>query len=438
MSGCAVVKKPYFQSDYYRETSSDLEKITPDIEAINDSLYAGFAKRCIIPDLENMSPKQKKHGLPIAGYGQAKTKKATGIHDSIFVRAVALKAGTRTNIIVSAEMLIMPPNIIDSVIIKLGRLGINRDQLFFSATHTHSSIGGWGNGILAKMMAGKRNMVIEKWLEVQILQVILDAVDDLIPAKLGQDRFDAPGYIRNRLTGNPEHNNTSFDYIYIEQINGKKAVLGTYSAHATTSSRKNTLISGDYPGYWSRKIESSGTDIAMFCGGSMGGQSPAGTGNEFESARFIGESLADSVLGRLENLKLQHQLLISSVSLKIRLPEYHFRITANRNLSTGLSQRLMAAPANVYLQALKLNNIIWFFTPGDFSGESALLIKKILKGKGFQAAVSGYNGSYIGYILPGKYFWLKHYETRTMSWFGPFLGDYLMDMMEQMSNIFTK
>lgn len=98
----------------------------------------------------------------------------------------------------------------------------------------------------------------------------------------------------------------------------------------------------------------------------------------------------------------------------------------------------MPKPVNVYLQALRINNLIWFFTPGDFSGESALLMKKILKGKDYESVISGYNGSYIGYILPAKYFWLKHYETRTMSWFGPGLADYMMDLMEKMSNFLTQ
>ncbi len=433
LSGCAVVKTPYFQSDYYEKTITGLDSLAPDIKVTTDSLYAGFSKRNIIPDPRNISKTNKNKGLPIAGYGQLKTKYATGINDSVFVRAVALKAGSVTNIIVSAELLIMPPNIIDSVIIRLREKGIKREQLFFSATHTHSSIGGWGYGFLAKLMAGKRNPDIEKWLEDQITIAVLDAVNDLKPAQFVQDNFDAPRYTRNRLTGNPEHNNTSFDYFVLEQIPGKRSVIGIYSAHSTTSSGKNRLISGDYPGYWSRKIESSGfASMAIFCGGSMGGQSPAGKGNEFESARFIGESLADSVLMRTGNLRFQNWLPITSVSLKTELPEYHFRISANRNLSANLSERLMPAPANVYVQALRLNKTVWFFTPGDFSGESALLIRKILRGKGYESIISGYNGSYIGYIVPGKYFYLKHYETRAMSWFGPTLGDYMTDIMEKM------
>lgn len=437
LQGCAVVKTPYIRTDYYAETIDRLEQVEPDTTEVDCQLLAGFSKRYLIPDMQVISPAGNKQ-IPIAGYGQLKTKYAEGIHDSIFVRAIALKSGTQLRIIISAEMLIIPPNIADSVITRLGRQGIAREQLFFAATHTHSGIGGWGYGFLAKLMAGKRNEDIEEWLTSRLTLAATDAIRDLQPAGCATASFDAPGFMRNRLTGIPEHNNTSFDYLLFEQSSGRKAIIGIYSAHATTSSGKNRLISGDYPGYWSGSIESSGYYLGMFCAGSMSGQSPAGKGDEFESAAYIGTSLADSVLKRVVNLEPGMKPVINSVSLKTELPDYHFRMTANRNFSTRFSERLMPAPEYVYLQALRIDKLIWFFTPGDFNGESANLLKKILRGKGYESVVSGYNGSYIGYILPGKYYYLDHYEARTMSWFGPTLGDYINDQMERLSNILTR
>lgn len=433
MAGCTVVKTPYFQTDYYRNTISSLEHLKPEIKQASDSVFAGFSKNSIIPDSITTSGKRKPGKIPIAGFGQLKTKYASGIHDSVFVRAIALKTGDQTNIIISAEMLIMPPNIIDSVLVVMAERGIDGSQLFFTATHTHSSIGGWGYGLLAKLMAGKRNPDIEKWLTMQIASTASEAMSDLKPAMIGAGSFEAPQFIRNRLTGNPQHNNASFDFIVAGQVNGKKGIIGIFSAHSTTIGRKNTLISGDYPGYWSRKVERSIADMAMFCSGSTGGQSPAGEGSAFESAAFIGESLADSVASKLHLIKMHREVNVSSMSLCMDLPEYHVRLTSGLNLTTRMSERLMPAPQNVKLQALKINNLLWFFTPGDFSGESALMLKANLAGKGHYPVITGYNGSYVGYILPGKYFYLDHYEPRMMGWFGPNMGDYTLELMQLMS-----
>ncbi len=435
LNSCAVVKTPYFKADYYQKTKSRLDSIKPSISNTNDPLLAGFSKISITPDLNkkyNSKKEVKRNIIPLAGYGNRRGKPAEGIHDSVFVKAVALRSGSQTVVLISADLLIMPPNIIDEVSLQLSREGINRDQLFFSATHSHSSIGGWGFGLMAKAFAGKENKALENWLISRIRTAVLLAMSDLQPARLGSSGFNASPYTRNRLTGNQETINTDFSFILIQQTEGKKAVIGSFSAHATTVGRKNMLISGDYPGYWQRKMEETSADLAIFCAGSTGSQSPVGQGDEFETAKYIGESLADSVMTYLPGLKLKDKVTLSSLSLKINLPEYHIRLSTNKNLTTGLSNRLMPLPQNVYLQTLGLNNLMWIFTPGDFSGESALLIKRMLAGQGYDAIVSGYNGSYIGYIMPGKYFYLDHYESKLMGWFGPTMGDYAMDLIDQM------
>jgi len=438
LNSCTVVKTPYFKTGYYQKTLISLESLKSKARLTNDSIFAGFSKKSITPEIKNPFENKKsakKSKVPIAGYGQLKSKFAEGIHDSIFVKAVALKAGQAMIVIISADLLIMPPNIIDAVAALLEEKGLQRSQLFFSATHTHSSIGGWGYGVLGKLIAGKENSDLEELLIKQIKEVVLNAISDLHPARLGTGSFNGSEYIRNRLTGDPRQNNNDFTYIVIKQLSGKTAIIGSFSAHATTLGRKNTLISGDYPGYWERKVEDSTANIAIFCGGSMASQSPVGQGSEFESAKYIGEALADSMSAHLKLTNLNERLIISSLSLKMHLPEYHFRLAKNINLTTGLSERLMPYPENVYLQALRINNLIWFLTPGDFSAESALLIRERFAGKGYDATVSGYNGSYVGYILPGKYFYLDNYESLSMGWFGPTMGDYTFELMEQMGDI---
>lgn len=439
-NSCTVVKKPYFQSNYYKITSTDLEKKKSEVLFTDDSISSGFSRVSITPDIRYSTEHRqaRREKIPIAGFGQVKTKWATGVHDSIFVRSIALKAGKTLSIIVSADMLIMPPDLIDSLVAQLSHEGIKREQLFFSATHTHSGIGGWGYGILARMMAGKENPTIKRWLVSQMKEAVSDAIADLQPSRIASGSISLPWFVRNRLTGNPAYNNNDFEFIVLQQKKGRQGILTSYSAHATTIGRKNTLISADYPGYLVRKIETENGCFAMFCGGSMASQAPAGKGDQFENAKYIGESLADSLMSRINNTELQEKIVTSSISLKISLPEYHMRMTRTINFTTGLSNSLMAAPENVYLQALRINNLIWFFTPGDFSGEMALLQKKLLAGDGFSTMITGYNGSYVGYIIPSKYFYMKHYEPMMMGWFGPGMGDYIMDIMDQMADALIK
>lgn len=82
--------------------------------------------------------------------------------------------------------------------------------------------------------------------------------------------------------------------------------------------------------------------------------------------------------------------------------------------------------------------MVWITTPCDFSGEYALQIKNSLAAKGFNANISSFNGSYVGYIIPGRYFYLDEYESKLMGWFGPNMGEYTVDLIRRITDIVTK
>jgi len=129
--------------------------------------------------------------VPLAGYGGRKGAPATGVHDSIFVKAAALKAGNDLIFLISTDLLIIPPNLTDSVMKILSAKGISRQQLFFSATHTHSSLGAWGSGFVARQFAGNENPDIVNWLAIKISEAVIAAERDLKSARIGSGNFDA-------------------------------------------------------------------------------------------------------------------------------------------------------------------------------------------------------------------------------------------------------
>jgi len=436
-----VDETPYFESDFFKNTTKQIDSLKANFATTDDSLFAGFAKVSITPGLnstgDNIS-EGKFTKVPLAGFGARKGAPATGIHDSIFVKAVALKVGNQQIILVGADILIMPPNIIDSATNALAKKGIPRSQLYFSATHSHSSLGAWGPGFVGEQFAGEENKNLEKWLVGQIEKVVLSSFSDLRPAKIGTGNFKAGEFTRNRLIGKLGTKNDDFSYIFIEQLNGKKAIIGSFAAHATSLGDKNMQISADYPGYWERKMEKTSVDYAMFFAGSVGSQSPVSKGVGFDEPKYIGEALADSLFLQIPQTELNAEIPFSTISVKMELPEYHFRLTTTRNLSTGLTKKLMPYPNNVYAQAVRIGNMVWISTPCDFSGEYALQIKNALLTKGFNANVTSFNGSYVGYIIPGRYFYLDEYEPKLMGWFGPNMGDYTMDIIRQISGIVTQ
>jgi len=427
---------PYFDSDYYAKTRSRLDSISKQLALANGEVQVGFGRVSITPaigaeedDIEIGAFKE----MPLAGFGSRKGSYAEGIHDSLFIKAVALRVEEQLLVLVGSDMLIVPPNISEGVSRLVSeRLGISRDQLLFSATHTHSSVGAWSEGYVGEEFAGESNPNVELWLVQQFSVAIEDAVADLQAGKIGSGSFHAPALISNRLVGEKGQKNSEFIYVAANQNSGKRALLGSFDAHATCLGGENMQFSGDYPGFWQRKLESEGIDMALFFAGSVGSHSPRSQGEEFEESRYIGEALADSVLKYMPDTELRDSIGLSFLTLGMDLPEKHIRVSDGLRLNPRLAGKLFPPSGKVSLQAAKIGDLIWVSTPSDFSGEMALDYKNAINNEGYRALVTSFNGAYVGYIIPGKYYHLNEYESRLMSWYGPNMGPYTHEMIRRM------
>ena len=91
----------------------------------------------------------------------------------------------------------------------------------------------------------------------------------------------------------------------------------------------------------------------------------------------------------------------------------------------------------IQVQGLKLNNLIWLALPYELSGEYGLDLKNALELQGYNSVLSSFNGQYLGYIVPQKYYYFDTYEARLMGWYGPSMGDYLMELNFKMANELT-
>lgn len=431
---------PYFESDYYRATKSRFDSLCHGMNTQTDSVAIGFGKQSLTPDFLNTAA--DKDGVyqyvPLAGYGGRLGSFCSSVHDSIFVKAIAIKSGDELMVFVGIDLLIMPPNITDMVVDLLKDKGIGRSNLVFSATHSHSSLGGWSSNYVGEMFAGPENGSISRWISVQIFLAVVEAVNDLRPGNVGHEKFMAKAFVKNRLVGEDGIVNPDFMLLVFSQAHGRKAVLGSFDAHATTLGEWNMEISGDYPGYWQRRLEQDAADMAVFFAGSVGSHSYRSKGEKFEKARYLGEALADSVIKYLPVVELQPIVSLTTLTIQVVLPEFHIRISDGLRLKPWLAQKLFPPVGNVHLQALKINDLIWATAPSDFSGETAVAYKNALAKRGFDAMVTSFNGGYTGYIIPCKYYHLNAYESRMMNWFGPSYNPFINHMLGEMMNKVAK
>jgi neutral ceramidase len=218
-----VDKTPYFQTEYYTETVTKLNEAFERSNQVQGEIEAGFGVASITPVLSGTSDDPIKgifKVVPMAGFGDRKGP-ATGTHDSIFVKAAAIKVGDKMIVTISADLLLIPPNVADSVAFFMNKeAGINRSQLFFGATHTHSSIGGTTPKWVGEKFSGTFNPNMISFLSRRFTKAALSAIADLKKSSIGITELKAPELVRNRMSQENGRLNDNFTCISIQHGKG--------------------------------------------------------------------------------------------------------------------------------------------------------------------------------------------------------------------------
>ena len=429
---------PYFRAAYYTETAARLHASLVTNTVVRGELAAGFGRARLTPTVNapaDDAAKGQFRSLPLAGYGNRHGKSATGVHDDLYVKAVALRVENRLGVMLGADALIIPPEVTEAAMQRIeSELKLSREQIYLSATHTHCSLGGWGEGVVAEAFAGGFQPGARVWFADRIVTAVREAIADLKPAAFGDGHFSAPEFVRNRLVGELGNVDPDFSYVVLKQNNGKLGVLGSFSAHATVLSGDVMEFSADYPGWWQRTIEEATGGTAVFLAGGVGSHGPVSGGKGFEGTEHMGQTLARTLLEQLPKTPLTNAITFGMLGLELSLPPLNVRVSDDLRLRPWLAQRLMPVKTKSFIQAFRLDDMVWISTPCDFSGELALGVKDFLRVRGGSGAVvTSFNGDYVGYVIRSRYYHLDGYEPRTMSFFGPNVPDYFDEFIRKIA-----
>ena len=429
--------QPYFETGYYAKTMGRLAAATNAVHWAQGGLEVGMGRAILTPTLGGTN-EDAAHGrfraVPLAGFGNRQGKPATGVHDDVWAKAIAVRIEGQTAVWLGIDALIVPWEVADAVARQLAENpGLRREQLYLGATHTHSSLGGWGEGIVAEAFAGPFQPGVRIWMVNQMVAAARQAVADLKPGAFGQGSFPAPGFVRNRLVGARGGVDDEFAFVLFRQEAGAKAVLGSYAAHATVLGGGNYEFSADYPGAWQREVEKQTGGLTLFLAGGVGSHGPNAGGGGFEAAERMGRRLAEMLGERLPQLAMTNRTTLATLGCEVDLPELHTRLTDEWRLRPGLARRLLPVRPTTFLQAIRFGNRTWISTPCDFSGELARELKDFVRMRGGDTIVTSFNGDYLGYVIPARYYHLGGYEPRTMSFFGPDLPDYFTEVIRHLA-----
>ena len=409
-----VDRSPIENQDFYQNTLQSLQDLP--IESTQGDLWlAGWSKA-------NMTPAQ-----PIDLVGYAPRGPYDFVQDSSFVKSIFLSNGKSSIAWLNLELLIVHPHLAKSIESAVKKSFPDLTQVIFTATHTHSGMGGYMPGPVGELAFGGFQEEIVQMITEKSLEAISKAKMEMDTVSITYRKANAGELLANRFIKDGPTDPFTRQLIFTQK-SGQKATLITYSAHATCLSSKFMGLSGDYPFYLMKTLEEKEFDFALFASGTVGSHRPIAPGNQVKDIQEYAFQL-DSV----NRLKMTRYATIRNTSLKnarldIQLREPHLRISDNWRIRPWLFDRLVG-DTNAHFDITQIGNTLLISSSGEISGVFYEKWEKLAESKGLNLIITTFNGGYIGYITPDELYDKHFHEVREMNWYGPGNGKYFDDMI---------
>lgn len=409
-----VDRSPIEEQEFYQRTLQRLQDLP--IKSTQGNLWlAGWAKA-------NMTPAK-----PIDLVGYTPRGPYDFVQDSSFVKSIFLSNGKSSIAWINLELLIVHPHLAKSIESAVKKSFPDLTKVIFTATHTHSGMGGYMPGPVGELAFGGFQEEIVQMITERSLEAIAKAKMEVDTVSITYRKANAEELLANRFIKDGPTDPFTRQLIFTKK-SGEKATLITYSAHATCLSSKFMGLSGDYPFYLMKSLEEKEFDFALFASGTVGSHRPIAPGNQVEDIMSYASQL-DSI----NRLKMTRYATIRNTSLKntrldIQLREPHLRISDNWRIRPWLFDWLVG-DTNAHFDITQIGNTLLISSSGEISGVFYEKWEKLAESKGLNLIITTFNGGYIGYITPDELYDKHFHEVREMNWYGPGNGKYFDDMI---------
>ena len=312
--------------------------------ASSDTIQIGWSSVNLLPPFTT----------PIAIDAKRRGKHYDGVHDSIYVRAFVFKQGNKKIAYVSADLLIIPPTVtrlFDSILLKEG---FDNNNIYYTATHTHTSIGAWHNSYVGEIFAGKYDERVPVLIANCISAAIRMAEKNCSPAKIGYGEFPTQHLVFNRLVHEKGKVDSLLRVVKIEKDNGAKAAIITFAAHCTVFHENLMELSADWAGLMMTQLNKSGNiNFASFSAGAVGSQGPyEATKKQEDEAKYMASGVGDIVAANFDSIATHYITSMRLIHLPFYMRKPDMRVTQNLVVRPWLFNKLFG-DEKVYLNTLQ-------------------------------------------------------------------------------------
>jgi hypothetical protein len=249
------------------------------------ALHVGAARRAITPPPH----------IDMAGYA-ARTGTADGILDDLYCRAIVFDDGSSCVVLAICDLLYITKPLREHVCdLVHKRLGVPRDHIMITATHTHC-----GPAHLAS--AAHPDLIMK--LGEGITAAICAAADAKQPARLASCEVSVDGVSANRRRPDGPRDTTARLLVALRPSNHHEpiATLVNFACHPTILEHDTTSYSADFPAAMAATVETLCGGMAAFLQGCAGDINPVFTSHTVTDSRRAGTILGAACASRVLTL----------------------------------------------------------------------------------------------------------------------------------------
>lgn len=353
------------------------------------ALNVGIGKADITPAI----------GTPSAGYAERKGEGMQGVHDPLLAIALFIDNGEKQIILCSVDHLGFTHEMVQDIIQQVHAVPqLKQSEIYIASSHTHSGGGAYLNiPLLGEGLAGPYNSEVTKFYVGRTVEAILQASQNLIPAKFGIGYGKAENLSTYRglwpIGITPVSDVAVIKVTKLDET--PIAVLFNYAVHPTVLESRNRLFSSDFVGSARNYLQMLlGPDVqAIYFNGAQGDILPVIFNEEdrFNSCEQLGRSLAKTIE------KIWNEVVVKdSLHIKTQKESYEFQPQAT---PFGLNLPLDHYQSEMNL--IVLNRLHAFITiPGELSSIYDQRLKELGNTLGYRhVSVFGLTNDAHGYII---------------------------------------
>ncbi len=362
-------------------------------------LTAGAAKTVLTPE----------RNLHLGGYSvtnnlilmRFRHRTATGVHDDIRARCLALSDGEKLLALVALDLIgLFHPDVEEIRAQAREKTGREDLMVVVASTHAHSGPDMYGayGGVPRKY---------KKLIHERASQAVAEAVQRMVPARIGFASTRVEGIIMNHRQPEEGPVDNEVGVMLLESEDGKTiATLVNASCHADVLGKHNTLVSADFPAYLCRDLERERGGTALFFNGAQGDMYPRQTIEDrddekglrtFEEAEAVGSAIARVALDAFKKVKLSDDVSLGVRQADIDLPVENLTLKILR-WTRVFKRKLYSGMARTEAWVIDINDAQIVTLPGQFFVKLGLELKAEMKGK--YKFVFGLANDEIVYVLP--------------------------------------